>query len=56
MTSALNVVRGDRALEVGTGSGYQSAYLANLTDNVVVFDNLNQVAERTRHFIPVERR
>ena len=34
MTSALNVVRGDRALEVGTGSGYQSAYLANLTDKV----------------------
>src|SRR5262245_44298394 len=34
MTSALNVTRGDRALEVGTGSGYQAAYLANLTDKV----------------------
>ena len=34
MTSALNVARGDTVLEVGTGSGYQSAYLANLTDKV----------------------
>jgi protein-L-isoaspartate(D-aspartate) O-methyltransferase len=31
MTNTLRVRRSDRALEIGTGSGYQSAYLANLT-------------------------
>jgi hypothetical protein len=48
MTSALNVVRGDRALEVGTGSGYQSAYLANLTDKVWSIEIIKPLAERTR--------
>ena len=48
MTSALNVARGDRALEVGTGSGYQSAYLANLTDKVWSIEIIKPLAERTR--------
>ena len=48
MTNALNVVRGDRALEVGTGSGYQSAYLANLTDKVWSIEIIKPLAERTR--------
>ena len=43
MTSALNVARGDRVLEVGTGSGYQSAYLANL-DRQGVVDRDHQAA------------
>ena len=48
MTSALNVARGDRVLEVGTGSGYQSAYLANLTDKVWSIEIIKPLAERTR--------
>lgn len=48
MTSALNVARGDRALEVGTGSGYQSAYLVNLTDKVWSIEIIKPLAERTR--------
>ena len=47
MTSALNVARGDRALEVGTCSGYQSAYLANLTDKVWSIEIIKPLAERT---------
>jgi protein-L-isoaspartate(D-aspartate) O-methyltransferase len=47
MTSALNVRRGDKVLEVGTGSGYQSAYLANLTDKVWTIEIIRQLAERT---------
>jgi len=48
MTSALNVVRGDKALEIGTGSGYQAAYLANLTDKVWSIEIIKPLAERTR--------
>jgi protein-L-isoaspartate(D-aspartate) O-methyltransferase len=48
MTSALDVAFGDRVLEIGTGSGYQSAYLANLTDKVWTIEIVRQLAERTR--------
>jgi protein-L-isoaspartate(D-aspartate) O-methyltransferase len=34
MTELLNLKRGDRVLEIGTGSGYQAAILAELTDEV----------------------
>src|SRR5262249_34136591 len=34
MTTSLDVKLGEKVLEIGTGSGYQSAYLANLTDKV----------------------
>ena len=48
MTSALDVQLGDIVLEVGTGSGYQSAYLANLTDHVWTVEIIQPLAERTR--------
>ena len=35
-------------LEIGTGSGYQSAYLANLTDKVWTIEIIKPLAERTR--------
>jgi len=34
MTELLNLKRGDRVLEIGTGSGYQAAILAELTEEV----------------------
>ena len=34
MTNTLNIKRSDKVLEIGTGSGYQSAVLSNLTPNV----------------------
>src|SRR5262249_32748266 len=34
MTSTMDVKMGEKVLEIGTGSGYQSAYLSNLTDKV----------------------
>ncbi len=34
MTQILNIFPGERVLEIGTGSGYQAAVLAELTENV----------------------
>ena len=48
MTSALEVSAGDRVLEIGTGSGYQSAYLANLTDQVWTVEIVGELVERAR--------
>jgi protein-L-isoaspartate(D-aspartate) O-methyltransferase len=48
MTSVIDVGQGEKVLEVGTGSGYQSAYLANLTDKVFTVEIIKPLAERTR--------
>jgi protein-L-isoaspartate(D-aspartate) O-methyltransferase len=48
MTSSLNVGYGEKVLEVGTGSGYQSAMLANLTDKVWSIEIIRPLAARTR--------
>ena len=48
MTSTVDVQFGEKVLEVGTGSGYQSAYLANLTDKVWSIEIIKPLAERTR--------
>jgi protein-L-isoaspartate(D-aspartate) O-methyltransferase len=48
MTSNIDVKPGERALEIGTGSGYQSAYLAHLTNQVYTIEIIKPLAERTR--------
>jgi len=48
MTNSLELKLGDKALEIGTGSGYQSAYLSNLTDKVFSVEIIKPLAERTR--------
>jgi protein-L-isoaspartate(D-aspartate) O-methyltransferase len=48
MTSAIDVKEGDKVLEIGTGSGYQSAYLSFLTDKVWSIEIIKPLAERTR--------
>ena len=48
MTSTIDVKLGEKVLEVGTGSGYQSAYLANLTDKIWTVEIIKPLAERTR--------
>jgi protein-L-isoaspartate(D-aspartate) O-methyltransferase len=50
MTSSIDVKFGEKVLEIGTGSGYQSAYLANLTDKVWTIEIIKPLAERTRGF------
>jgi protein-L-isoaspartate(D-aspartate) O-methyltransferase len=48
MTSNIDVKMGEKVLEIGTGSGYQAAYLANLTDKVWTIEIIRPLAERTR--------
>jgi protein-L-isoaspartate(D-aspartate) O-methyltransferase len=48
MTSTIDVKLGEKVLEIGTGSGYQAAYLANLTDQVHTIEIIKPLAERTR--------
>jgi protein-L-isoaspartate(D-aspartate) O-methyltransferase len=48
MTSVLDVGPDAKVLEIGTGSGYQSAYLSNLTDNVFSIEIIPALAARTR--------
>src|SRR5262249_41154084 len=48
MTNSLEIKLGDKVLEIGTGSGYQSAYLSNLTDKVFSIEIIKPLAERTR--------
>ena len=48
MTNTLEIKRSDKVLEIGTGSGYQSAYLSNLTPNVWSIEIIPALAKRTR--------
>src|ERR1700716_4101613 len=48
MTSSIDVKMGEKMLEIGTGSGYQSAYLSNLTDKVWTIEIIKPLAERAR--------
>ncbi len=48
MTAAANVARGDTALEVGTGSGYQAALLAYLGAQVYTIERNARLADAAR--------
>lgn len=44
MTELLELKKGDRVLEVGTGSGYQAAILAELADHVYTIETIGSLA------------
>jgi protein-L-isoaspartate(D-aspartate) O-methyltransferase len=48
MTSAIAVHHGDKVLEIGTGSGYQSALLSYLTPRLWSIEIIPDLAKRTR--------
>ncbi|MEO5347036.1 MAG: protein-L-isoaspartate O-methyltransferase [Magnetococcus sp. YQC-9] len=48
MTSALDIQDSDKVLEIGTGSGYQSAILAHLTPHVYSVEIIEPLHERTK--------
>ncbi len=51
MTQALDLQPGARVLEVGTGSGYQTAVLAELVDRVYTIERLPELADDARRLL-----
>lgn len=49
MTQALYLLGTEKVLEIGTGSGYQTAILAELARQVVSVERYEYLAERARH-------
>ena len=47
MTELLNLKRSDRVLEIGTGSGYQAAILAELTEEVYSIEIIPELYKRS---------
>jgi len=47
MTNVIDPKRGEKVLEIGNGSGYQSAYLSYLTDQVYSIEIIEPLFERT---------
>jgi len=46
MTDLLKLKKGDKVLEIGTGSGYQAAILSELTDNVYTIEIVEELAKK----------
>lgn len=46
MTQILDIDENDKVLEIGTGSGYQAAVLAELVDKVYTIEIIKELAER----------
>jgi protein-L-isoaspartate(D-aspartate) O-methyltransferase len=51
MTQALELKGGEKVLEVGTGSGYQTAILASLSEQVWSVERLEELAEQAREIL-----
>jgi protein-L-isoaspartate(D-aspartate) O-methyltransferase len=51
MTQALQLKPGDRVLEIGTGSGYQAAVLAELVEEVYTIEIVSVLAARSKALI-----
>ncbi|NNE35761.1 MAG: protein-L-isoaspartate(D-aspartate) O-methyltransferase [Rhodothermales bacterium] len=50
-TERLEIERGDKVLEIGTGSGYQAAVLCELGAKVYSIERQKPLYERTRHLL-----
>jgi protein-L-isoaspartate(D-aspartate) O-methyltransferase len=48
MTELLELEQGDRVLEIGTGSGYQAAILAEIVDEVYTLEIIPELADSAR--------
>ncbi len=51
MTELLALERGDKVLEIGTGSGYQAAVLSEITDHVYTIEIVEPLARRTQRVL-----
>jgi len=48
MTKLLDIQQGDKVLEIGTGSGYQAAILAELTSHVYTIEIIPELGKRAQ--------
>ncbi|GEQ86636.1 protein-L-isoaspartate O-methyltransferase [Patiriisocius marinistellae] len=51
-TELLGVKRGDKILEIGTGSGYQTAVLLEVGAKVYSIERQNELFKKTKRFLP----
>lgn len=51
-SAILNIKRGDKVLEIGTGCGYQTAVLLELGARVFTIERQQKLYEKTRIFLP----
>jgi len=51
MTEALSLQRHDQVLEIGTGSGYQSAILAKIVRRVLTIERIPELARQARRVL-----
>jgi protein-L-isoaspartate(D-aspartate) O-methyltransferase len=51
MTQALKLTGRERTLEIGTGSGYQTAILAELSERVYTIERIRALMERARYLL-----
>jgi protein-L-isoaspartate(D-aspartate) O-methyltransferase len=51
MTEALQLTGNDKILEIGTGSGYQGAILAELTNRVFSIERISSMASKARRIL-----
>lgn len=51
MTQALALSGNEKVLEIGTGSGYQTAILAELSSRVYTIERIRALMERARHIL-----
>jgi len=49
MVQLLNITEGDKVLEIGTGSGYETAILAELAGEVFSVERIGILADKARH-------
>jgi protein-L-isoaspartate(D-aspartate) O-methyltransferase len=55
MTEALQLQKTEKVLEIGTGSGYQTAILAELADRVFTIERVPALAKRARRTLDLLR-
>lgn len=51
MTELINPMTSDKVLEIGTGSGYQTAIIGKLVKNVYSIEIIKELAERSRNIL-----